>query len=272
MSTQPVVDEGRALRPRRERKLQTYLQLASGIAHEAADALAGEGHRLRIVRRSLERHREVKLQADARMHRLIADRLRAASSFLVVSEEEGRLSESLPAGGYAWIVDPLDGSLNFARGLPWSCISLGLWWGMTPVLGVIQDVNRPEQFQGIVGTGAWLNGKPIRVREVRDKSLAVLCTGFPVRRDYSTPALRGFIADVQAYQKIRMLGSAGLSLAYVACGRADVYQEEAVGLWDVAAGLAIVRAAGGIAECTWTPGQMTLTVRAGNRFLLQQEW
>ncbi len=86
----------------------------------------------------------------------------------------------------------------------------------------------------------------------------------------AAPSLQAFITQIQAYKKIRLLGSAALSLAYVACGRADAYQEDQIALWDVAAGVAIVRAAGGVAQVRLTGDGPAVTVRAGNRYLVRR--
>ena len=250
-------------------ELRRALALASRVAGEAARLLRLKRHGLAAVRRYQEQQgREVKIGADGRLDRFIASGLGASSPFPVHSEERWQSGRSMKRG-WGWVVDPLDGSLNFSRGIPLSCISVALCSGTVPVLGVVHDVNRLEQFQGLVGAGAWLNGRPFRIGAVRKKARAVLCTGFPVRRDYSAGALQAFVRDVQAYQKVRMFGSAGLSLAYVACGRADVYQEEGIGLWDVAAGIALVRAAGGVARCVWNGDGRTMSLWAGNRSLVR---
>jgi myo-inositol-1(or 4)-monophosphatase len=118
---------------------------------------------------------------------------------------------------------------------------------------VVLDVPADDLYAGVVGHGARCNGTAIRVSKVRSAAKAILATGFPVQRDFSSAALQEFLASVQRYKKIRMLGSAALSLAYVAAGRADVYAEDGVMLWDVAAGLALVHAAGGVVEYAPSP-------------------
>ncbi|HIF10878.1 MAG TPA: inositol monophosphatase, partial [Sneathiellales bacterium] len=114
-----------------------------------------------------------------------------------------------------------------------------------PVLGVVYDFNRDELFTGIVGRGAQCNGLAIRPSSTQRQQEAVLGTGFPVSRDFAASALREFIEQIRNFRKVRLLGSAALSLSYVACGRLDVYTEENIMLWDVAGGCALVKAAGG---------------------------
>jgi len=231
--------------------------------------LAAQGATARAVR--CEVTRDLKLEADYALHQFICEALGKRSGFPVISEESPTDHWKQVNHGYVWIVDPLDGSLNFARGIPFASISIALWRGMTPLVGVVYDVHRQELFSGVVGTGAWLNGAAIHVSGVQRTHDAVLCTGFPVRMDYATSAIQEFITRVQTYKKVRLLGSAALSLAYVACGRADVYQEDRIALWDVAAGLALVQAAGGIIHVHRTQDPQLVLVQAGNRHVLAQE-
>jgi fructose-1,6-bisphosphatase/inositol monophosphatase family enzyme len=248
---------------------KSALGLAEGAARAASQRLADEKAQARDLLHDLAR--DVKIVADRLADQRIREALGASSAFPILSEEQGIRQEEIQEQGLRWIVDPLDGSLNFHRGIPWSAVSIALWRGMTPVLGVIQDLNRPEIFTGVVGQGAWLNGRPIQVSQVRERKQAVLCTGFPVRSDFSTQGIAAVMEGIQGYKKVRWLGSAALSLAYAACGRVDAYQEEAVALWDVAAGLAIVQASGGMIRCRPTGTEITVSVRAANRFLLEEE-
>ena len=138
---------------------------------------------------------------------------------------------------------------------------------MHSVLGVVYDFNRNEMFSGLIGQGAWLNGKPIKVSNTKKKSRAILCTGFPVSSDFSSKTLLRFVENIMEYKKIRLLGSAALSLAYVACGRADVYVENGIKLWDVAGGIALVEAAGGQAQYAALDKENILTVKGSNEYL-----
>ena len=187
--------------------------------------------------------KDIKHKADKAAEAVIIEQLRSYD-IPILSEEKGE-SESFSAEGLFWIVDPLDGTMNYSRSNPFSCVSIALWDGKQPVLGVIYDFNRDELFSGIVGEGAWVNGSEMSVSNTKEKAQAILATGFPSYREFSDESLREFIEQVQMYKKIRMFGAAALSLAYVACGRVDVYIESDIMLWDVAAGLALVCAAGG---------------------------
>lgn len=224
------------------------LALAEEAARAAGAYLREAITRPRVV--LLETGRDIKLEADRMAEARILEVLKS-SPYGVLAEESG--AHDLRAQEPAWIVDPLDGSLNFQRGVPICAVSIALARGDEPLLGVIYDFNRDEMFSGIVGEGAWLNGAPMRVSEVREQSKAILTTGFPTNRDYSDASLLEFVQHIQRFKKVRLLGSAALMLAYVACGRYEAYAEDNIMYWDVAAGLALVRAAGGCADMRPSP-------------------
>jgi myo-inositol-1(or 4)-monophosphatase len=248
--------------------LDGLLRFAAKTAQEAARDVLGAAGPGTAVR--LEQGRDIKLEADFRLEDAIVAAIRKKSAYPILSEERGLVAGTLGREPYRWIVDPLDGSLNFHRGIPLSCISIALWKGTEPVLGVILDVGRRELFTGLVGRGAWLNGEKIKVSDVRERSRAVLCTGFPISSDFSQEALRRFVANARSFKKVRMLGSAALMLAYVASGRADCYQEDSIRIWDVAAGLALVKAAGGGMRVTFSDDGLLLKVETSNRELLRR--
>ncbi|MBI1321549.1 MAG: inositol monophosphatase [Candidatus Hydrogenedens sp.] len=187
--------------------------------------------------------RDVKLQADQDAEAVILEILRE-SPFAILAEESGEhgeIASDLPL----WVVDPLDGTYNYSRQIPFCAVSIALCRGEEPLLGVIYDFNRDEMFCGIVGQGATLNGTPIRVSEVRDRSQAVLVTGVPARSVFTPEVLMQFAQRMAVFKKVRLMGSAAVMLAYVCCGRADAYLENEIMFWDVAAGIALIRAAGG---------------------------
>jgi len=186
---------------------------------------------------------DVKIEADIQSEKLILDFLKQRTSFSILSEEAG-MGVGRPSE-LTWIVDPVDGSLNYSRNLPMCCLSIGLWKNKAPLLGVIYDFNRNELFSGIANGGAWLNGHPISVSTINEKKNSILLTGFPVKTDFSTQRIKNFVDDIQSYKKVRLLGSAALSIAYVAAGRVEAYSENDIMLWDVAGGIPIVLGAGG---------------------------
>jgi myo-inositol-1(or 4)-monophosphatase len=145
-----------------------------------------------------------------------------------------------------WIIDPLDGTTNFAHDLPIWSISIALEIERQIVLGAVYDPNRRELFTALTGRGAFLNRRPIRVSRVRELGHSLLVTGFPydVRRSRrnNISHFRNFCRRAQA---VRRLGSAALDLCYTACGRFDGYWELKLSPWDQAAGTLIVKEAGG---------------------------
>ena len=188
--------------------------------------------------------RDIKHRADLETEKIIFNILGKNSEYPLLTEESGQHG-NVHTDSPVWIIDPLDGTLNYTRGIGFCCVSIALWQRDKPILGVVFDFNREELFSGLVGQGAWCNEKPIVVSNIECPAKAVLTTGFPVNRDFSSGAIKDFLVQVQQFKKIRLLGSAALSLAYVACGRVDAYTEEDIMLWYVAAGIALVKAAGG---------------------------
>lgn len=245
--------------------LSALLNLAQNTAENAFRIIEKDINKYRKVEEDLER--DVKILADKKLESFIIKQLLEKSQYPVLSEEAGLLEGRDKNNDYRWIVDPLDGSFNFSHGIPINCISIALWKGMEPLLGVVYDFNHHETFSGLVGEGAWLRKNPIMTSEITEKSKAVLCTGFPVSTDFSKKSLLDFIEAIREYKKIRLLGSAALSLAYVACGRADVYLENDIKIWDVAAGIALVKAAGGKVQYSSTGKENIFRVKASNQYL-----
>ncbi|MBN2614970.1 MAG: inositol monophosphatase [Bacteroidales bacterium] len=160
-----------------------------------------------------------------------------------IAEENDQLEKG---ERYNWIVDPLDGTTNFIHKIPLFCISIALADGDETVSGVVYELNLAECFYAWKGSESYLNGKPIEVSEMEVLDQSLVATGFPYY-DYSKldPYLDLFKDLLQSSRGVRRLGSAALDLAYVACGRFEVFYEYGLSPWDVAAGALIVRQAGG---------------------------
>lgn len=188
-----------------------------------------------------QEEKDIKLELDKESERLIINNLEANFDYPILSEEIG-LTKKLIKNEPYWIIDPIDGTLNYSRNNPSSCISIAFWVDNTPIFGVIYDFNRNELFSGYVGIGAWLNNVKLKNHNNKEKSQSILATGFPTYMNNDEETLKNFITKIQDYKKIRMIGSAALSLAYVACSRFDSYIEENIKLWDIAAGIAINKA------------------------------
>jgi myo-inositol-1(or 4)-monophosphatase len=162
----------------------------------------------------------------------------------VLSEESAEKNER---AAMRWIVDPLDGTTNFAHGFPFFCVSLALEREGTVVLGVVYDPVRDELFSACRGEGAFLNGKKLSVSSVKDLSASLLATGFPYDIRVSPDNnLNYFNALIVRAQAIRRPGAAALDLAYLAAGRLDGFWELKLKPWDTAAGCLLVAEAGGV--------------------------
>ncbi len=149
-----------------------------------------------------------------------------------------------------WIIDPIDGTMNFMRSMPNYTISIA-WEAEAgnPLVGVVYNVRQDEMFSGCVGIGATLNGKPIEVSSIEESSRALLVCETPHRqKQWAAKYWNLFESLFQQCSDIRTLGSIALELCYIACGRLDAVFEYNLGYWDVAAGVAILRAAGGVFE------------------------
>ena len=183
-------------------------------------------------------------EMDRRAESEILGRLRTAfPDDAILSEEAGATAGR---SGRRWIVDPLDGTTNYAHGLPVFGVSIALEAEHRIVLGVVYDPSRDELFVGERGRGATLNDAPIRVSATATLGESLLTTGFPynIRETHDTnlPEYAAFSVRARA---VRRLGSAVIDLAYVACGRFDGFWELRLGAWDVAAGSVLVAEAGG---------------------------
>jgi len=161
----------------------------------------------------------------------------------ILAEESGRnnaISE------YQWVIDPLDGTTNFAHGIPIFAVSIGLLKNNSPVVGVVYDPFRNELFSAALGEGATLNNQPIHVSSQADLGHAVISTGFPYDlRTNPRNNLAQFVQFQLRTQAVRHLGSAALDCSWTAMGRLDGYWEFGIKLWDIGAGALIVREAGG---------------------------
>ena len=228
--------------------------LARQTVGEAMATLRGSENADGRVHR--EDGRDIKLEADLLLSRELTRRLAKSSGLPCLSEEDVS-SHGLPSDAEpVWIVDPLDGSMNFARGLPLHCVSIALWQGEEALVGVIHDIARGETMAGY-DDFAETDGVPMRVRREADVAMAVLATGFPLLADTSPESSGWFLRFADAFKKVRMFGSAALSMAWVAQGKLDAYFEKDIMIWDIAAGAALVRGAGGV--CDIRPGRFPLS-------------
>ena len=224
-------------------EFDSWLNIAKSAALTAGNFLKkSQGTDLKIL---LNQDRDLKLQLDIDTENIIKDFISTHSNYSILGEETGpsnKLEE------YFWVIDPLDGTSNFLRGIPISCVSIALMHKLEPVLGVIYDFNHDDLYFGHQESKAFINDQEIQVSSLSSKNESTLVTGIPAKTNYSDEEFNQLISTFQAWKKIRMIGSAAMAAAYVAAGKAETYQENGIFLWDIAAGAAIVSAAGGIAS------------------------
>ena len=221
------------------------LNFAIQTAREAGKILADKfGRTLQVSNKG---DIDLVTEADIAAERLIVERIRSYHPrHAILTEESGDVISLGDAGsGYKWVIDPLDGTTNYAHGYPVFCVSVALEHEGRIVLGVVYDPTRDELFAAERGGGATLNGRSLRVSETDELNGALLCTGFPYdvrdRGDFA----RHFRNFIMRAQSVRRDGAAALDLAYVAAGRFDAFYEEGLRPWDVAAGVLLVEEAGG---------------------------
>jgi myo-inositol-1(or 4)-monophosphatase len=186
---------------------------------------------------------DIKLELDVRCQKLIEKTLRAAFPQIPVLGEEG-ISGGMKAE-YRWVVDPIDGTVNYFFGLPHAAVSIALEHCNRSVVGVIYDPFTDELWTVIRGGPTRLNGKIVRVSRRARIEDAVIAMGFSKSKENLDKSLPHLNRLARRAKKIRILGSAALELAYVACGRLDLYVERRINLWDVAAGGLMVESSGG---------------------------
>jgi myo-inositol-1(or 4)-monophosphatase len=220
--------------------LDHCLTIAKSAALLAGDFLLNsKSNNLEIL---LNEGRDLKLQLDIDTEKLLKKYIGSKSTYAILGEELGSNNH---LGEYYWVIDPLDGTSNYLRNIPISCVSIALMNNNYPILGVIYDFNHEELYCGHDNSKACMNDEEINVSSLSLKKDSTLVTGIPAKTNYSDMEFEEIIRDFQEWKKVRMIGSAAMAACYVASGKAETYKENGIFLWDVAAGAAIVRAAGG---------------------------
>jgi len=205
-----------------------------------------------VVRRGFATRPEIQLKGAVDPVTVV-DKEAEEAVFAVLRElrpDDQVLGEESGGAGWdsdrVWIVDPLDGTVNFIHGLPQVAVSVAVWEDGEPVAGVVVDVCRGEEFAATRGGGASLDGDPIHVSASEQMSDGLIATGFPYDRQEKADAYMGVVAGVlKEAQGLRRVGSAALDICWVACGRFDGYWEFSLAPWDMAAGVLILEEAGG---------------------------
>jgi myo-inositol-1(or 4)-monophosphatase len=259
------------------RQLKTVLTCAVGAARQAGRLMRQNLHAAKRVNE--ECHHDIKLELDVRCQKLIERALHQKYPAFAVVGEEG-VSGAADAEA-RWIVDPIDGTVNFAHDVPHACVCIALQLrspkrkgrSVRPgshaaeyetMIGVTYDPFCDELWTAIKGQPARMNGRLIRVSQRAKLMEAMVTFGFSKSKANLEKSLPYFAWLCRRARKVRIMGSAGLGLAYVACGRFDAYAERKVRLWDIAAGALIVECAGGRFWSRQLAGHEAYSMVAGN--------
>ncbi|MEE8581168.1 MAG: inositol monophosphatase family protein [Myxococcota bacterium] len=220
------------------------LLLATQLAREAG-AIQRQRYETELQIDTKSESIDLVTDVDRECEALIVESLRRAQPDDAILAEEGT-GHSIDGARRRWIVDPLDGTTNYAHGYPRFCVSIGVEEGGRPEVGVVYDPLLEELYHAVRGGGAFLNGRRLRVSQESQLEKALVATGFAydVRKNRQDNVAE-FGRFIKAARAVRRDGSAALDLCYVAAGRLDGYWEFALHAWDVAAGFLIVEEAGG---------------------------
>jgi len=221
--------------------LASFVETAAAVAREAGTLIAD--YLERKVGFELKGDFDLVTEADRASEKLIVSRLKAEFPTHAIVAEEGGGQEG--SSEYRWYVDPLDGTTNFAHGFPAFNVTMGLERAGELIAGVVFDPLRNEMFSAERGAGAFLNQKRILVSKVSNIESCLVATGFPSRKRHENVNVHFYYQLAMLSHGVRRAGSAALDLSYVACGRLDAFWEFGLNPWDIAAGVLLIREAGG---------------------------
>ena len=229
--------------------------LAVDAARQAGDFL----NKSKLEKKKIYKEvgRDIKLIIDQDTEKLIRASLEVTNIPILGEEYGGEITDER-----YWVIDPIDGTANYFRGLDECCVSIALMEGNEALVGVVYNFNNNQMYTAIKGHGAFLNNEKISVSDIASKSKASITTGFPASE--SIESSMNFLEDLKGWKKVRMFGSAALSCAYVASGKCDYYSEKGVYLWDIAAGICLVKEAGGCADFKLTDKERYEVVFSNN--------
>ena len=223
-----------------------YLRAAEQAARLAGAFLREHFFSFKQVDEALQH--DIKLRLDKESQELISDYLLSVFPDSAILGEEG--NDGLALSDYCWIVDPIDGTVNYFYGIPIFCVSIALQHKGKLVMGCVYDPMQQECFSAIAGQEPTLNGQPVAVSSRSCMAEAVVFIGHGTHDGSGEAGIRRFAHISRQVRKIRILGSAALTLCYIAAGRFDAYVEGRICLWDFAAARVILEAAGGVVEFT----------------------
>ena len=222
--------------------MNPFLEVAIETAHEAGAILRAEFARPKKI--SYKGEVDIVTESDRRSEALIVSRLRERfPEHGIVAEEGG--GRAAASAKYCWHVDPLDGTTNFAHGYPCFAVSIGLLGDGEPVVGAVFNPASDELFTAARGEGAYLNGNVIHVSPIEKLAYSLVATGFPTHQRKNSANIAYYWEFTLRSHGVRRDGSAALDLCSVACGRFDGFWEFGLNSWDTAAGILVIREAGG---------------------------
>lgn len=241
------------------KEINKILDIAKKASLEAGYLL--KNNRLEMNKTISDIGHDIKLIGDSEAEKIIRKIITENNNFPILGEELGKDSG---LDNTFWVVDPLDGTMNYKRNIPLYAISIAFVYKNNPIVGVIYDFINDDMYHGSDIHGAFLNNKKITVSDISHKSKGILMTGFPLKTDFNDKKIMNVLNEYKNWKKIRMIGSAALATVYVASGKADAYSEIKTNLWDVAAGIAIVNAAGGVYQIENLEKDFSLDLKISN--------
>ncbi len=224
--------------------MKHYLEIAENVAREAGKLLRDNFRQHKQIN-AIAAH-DLKLEIDVQTQELITNLLLKEFPGHAIYGEEGIAGDQ--STEHQWVLDPLDGTVNYFYGIPHFCVSIALRLRSEIMVGVIYDPIRDEMWAGQKGEVSKLNGCPFHVSDRADLAEAVISIGLAKTGETINANFPLLQAMIHRVRKCRVLGSAALDMAYVACGRMDAYIETGISLWDIAAGWLLVENAGGTVD------------------------
>ena len=247
-------------------KINELLNLSISIITKIGNELTYYESQSKEYTFSIDHPREIKAVVDNTVEKKIIDLL-APTGISILSEESGFI-QGVSSSKLYFIIDPIDGTYNYVKDLGPCAISIALWDDEFPVFGVIFNIRENKVAWGGKEIVSKYGGRRIEVSKIKDKSKASICTGFPSRYNLDRESVMlEFWNLVSKFSKVRMIGSAAISLLNLSKGSCDVYSEKGIMIWDVAAGLAILEGSGGEANYEKSNIKHSLNVYASNKFL-----
>lgn len=256
-------------------KYSKELETAKKAASEASTIIQ-KYTESRSFQVELKGHNDLVTDADISSERKIIEIITDAFPDDVILAEESSQKKALPEGR-VWIIDPIDGTTNFAHHFPFYCVSIALWENKTPKVGLVLEVAHQELFTAVEGEGAFFNGEAIHVSNNQDPSSSLIGTGFPYNNlNLIDNYLKLFKRMMEKTHGVRRPGTAAWDLCNVACGRFEGFYEYGLSPWDVAAGSLIIQEAGGIVTDwaggdNWMFGQRIIAGNEGLHTFLKKE-